>query len=232
MPAPKTIDPLLEELNGALQEPNFVDRPPEQPVPFSEQMKVDTSSPPKPQPQSARLDKTHSLKAGGFGYRVTVEGEYYAAMPKGGKEIKRYSLPFNLPALTNEKGEAALGIIVGASRPGGGMLKAALLKLDPMSKGYHTHEIVKVEPLQGAPEPLDLQYMSFAALSNYAREHNLPLDPNVYWDARDLREDIIDLKTNEAPGGAHGAKKSPLERVRERHAMRVEEKQLREMNNA
>ncbi len=164
-----------------------------------------------------------------------------------GNVTKHYSIPFNLPALINAKGEAALGIIVGQSRPGGGMLKAALQKMDPLAITYRTHAIVSVTPLQGAPEPTSLQYMSFDSLKQYVRDtfgSDFPVDVDEYLDVNHLREDIIDFKTNATsdvlvdPGtqaerkvkGGFGVKKTASDRILERHAMRCEEKELLDMN--
>lgn len=237
------IDPLLEELNGALArtgEPTPVDAPQEQPTPLAEQLETTK----KPTPRATLIDKTHAKAAGGHGYRVVVEGEYYSRSTETkGHVIKKYSLPFNLPALTNARGESALGMIVGASRPGGGMLKAALKKLDPLSETYRTHTIVSAEPLAGAPLPTSLQYMNFDALKAYVRADlsDFPINPDEYWDVNHLREDVIDFKTNQTgtvhdpvagitTKGGFGLKKSAAERVQERHALRQEEKELSDMN--
>ena len=247
--ATTTQDPLLDELNGALaktQEPAPVagDPLPLQPPTLAQQLETAPAASIKPTSKSAQLDKTHSVKAGGNGYRVVVEGEYYAKSTETkGHIVKRYSLPFNLPALVNGKGESALGIIVGASRPGGGMLKAALKKLDPLAESYRTHAIVSTTPLEGSPEPTSLQYMSFDALKAYVRDQlpDFPIDPDTYWDVNHLREDVIDFKLNsttdvtepdgvtKTPGG-FGIKKTPTERIRERFAERKEEKELADMN--
>lgn len=239
---------LMAELNGALAktgEPTQVDRPGDQPLPLDQQLETGASNAPaKPAaPRAALLDKTLSKKAGGHGYRVVVEGDYYAKSSETkGNVIKKYSLPFNLPALVSAKGEAALGIIIGQSRPNGGMLKAALQKLDPLAITFRTHAIASVTPLQGAPEPTSLQYMSFESLKGYVRENmsDFPVDPDEYFDVAHLREDIIDFKIN-ATGdvvdqqgnrtkGGFGVKKSPSERILERHLARQEERELLDMN--
>ena len=257
-------DALLDELNGALAKAGdpmpVPGDPPEIPAPtLAEQLEVGANAPkqrPAPlspngslhkTPEAARVDKTHSKAAGGFGYAITVEGEYYSASKETkGHIIKKYSLKFNLPSLTNGKGEAALGIIVGASKPGGGMLALALKKMDPLAKTYRTHVITKVEPLNGAPEPTSLQYMSFESLAGYVRDSGIPIDPEEYWDVEHLREDVIYYKTNyadnkDARTGEHlsdaiqdgkglGVKKSALEQIHERHAERKEQRDLLAMN--
>lgn len=240
---PAIKDPLLEELNGALAhdlnalhstEPKSIDFQQEQPPSFASQLETDPHIKPpsptrtaQPSPKAAQLDKTHARAAGGFGYRVIVEGEYYAKSTETkGHVIKSYRIPFNLPSLVNAKGEAALGIIVGK------LLKPALRKFDPLAETYRTHVLVSAEPLNGAPEPTSLQYMAFESLAAYVRENDLPIDPAEYWDVGHLREDVIDFVTNKdsMDGKAHGVKKTVLDRIKERHANRLEEKTLRDMN--
>lgn len=254
-----TDDALVRELNAALAGPDgkgpavkelvAPDPAPAQAPALADQL--ETSRPPAPPaniPQRvANADKTHSKAAGGFGFRVTVKGQYYAKSTETkGNLIKDYELPFNLPSLTNSKGESALGIIIGASRPGGGMLKAALQKMDPLAITFRTHEIVNVIPLNGAPEPTSIAYMSFEALKKYARAQfpDFPVDVDEYLDVNHLREDLVDFITNKTtdvifePGtlseskikGGFGVKKSPSDRIRERHAARKEEAELAAMN--
>ncbi len=243
---------LLEELNGALAKtgepvPVAGDHAQQQPPALDKILETKgaaTATLERPAaPRAANLDKTLSKKAGAHGYRVVVEGEYYARSSETkGNVTKRYSLPFNLPALVSAKGESALGIIVGQSRPNGGLLKSALQKLDPLAITFRTHSIASVTPLQGAPEPTSLQYMSFDALKAYVRETipDFPVDVDEYFDVAHLREDIIDLKTNatsdvvdqqgnKTPGG-FGVKKTPSDRILERHIARKEEKELADMN--
>lgn len=249
MTAIDTTDPILAELNGALArtgEPTPIDKPGEQPPSLDSQLET---KPPeaKPAPRAQQLDKTLSKKAGGFGYRVIVEGQYYAkSVETKGNVVKNYSLPFNLPALVNAKGESALGIIIGASRPNGGMLKAALQKMDPLAITFRTHSIASVTPLQGAPEPTSLAYMSFDSLKEYVRENitDFPVDVDEYLSVEHLREDIIDFKINAVSDvvsdagtlaekrvkGGFGIKKTPSERILERHIARKEEKELLDMN--
>lgn len=208
--------------------------------------KVEPSAP-KPGQRTLNADKTHSKASGGFGFRVTVKGEYYAkAIETKGNVTKHYEIPFNLPALTNSKGESALGIIIGASRPGGGMLKAALHKLDSLAITFRTHEIVSVVPLNGAPPPTSLLYMSFDALKAYVRGNlpDFPVDVDEYNSIEHLREDVIDFKTNQVgevifePGtlsesklkGGFGLKKTPTDRILARHAERKENAELAAMN--
>lgn len=238
-----TNDPLLDELNGALartQEPTQLDRPGAQPPALADALETVVPAA-KPAPRAALLDKTLSKKAGGHGYRVIVEGTYYAKSAEvKGNVVKNYVLPFNLPALLNSKGEAALGIIVGK------LLKDALQKMDPLAITFRTHSIKSVVPLAGAPEPTSLQYMSFESLKEYVRKNisDFPVDVDEYVSVEHLREDVIDFKINATsdviidPGtqgehavkGGFGVKKTPSERISERHAARKEEAELRAMN--
>ena len=255
-------DPLLAELNGALAAkplpPPAVtdgaaldpekDPSTNQPPSFDDALEKAAAEPAQVA-HSQRVDKIHSKAAGGFGYKIIVTGEYYAkSIEAKGNVIKHYTLAFNLPSLTNEKKESALGIIVGQSRPSGGMLKNALKKMDPLALAPRTHSIKSVEPLRGAPEPTGIQYMSFQSLKAYvlAHQETIPLDPEDYWNVEDLRTDVIDLLLNRVDnkdartgepisdnikdGRGLGVKKSPLERVRERHAVRKEEHELASMN--
>lgn len=250
MNATETQDPILAELNGALASaaPVTLDKMGAQPAPLSEQLETAPGGAAAPKTialsRASQLDKTASKKAGGFGYQVVVTGTYYAKSAETkGNVIKNYSIPFNLPALVNAKGEAALGIIIGSSRPGGGMLRAALRKLDPLAVTFRTHSIASVKPLAGAPEPTSLQYMSFESLKEYVRSNitDFPVDVDEYFDVEHLREDIIDFRTNatgdvvdpttgHAVKGGFGVKKTPSERIVERHQARVEEKELLDMN--
>ncbi len=250
-PAISNEDPLLAELNGALArtaEPTQVDQPGAPPPTLEEQLETKPSRAALPTPRADQLDKTYSKKSGGgHGYRVVVEGQYYAkSVETKGNVIKNYSLPFNIPDLKNSKGESALGIIIGASRPGGGMLKAALQKLDPLAITFRTHTIASVTPLQGAPEPTGLQYMSFDALKDYVRREpsmqDFPIrDLEEYANPEHLREDVIDFITNRTSDvvdnvtgihtkGGFGLKKTPSDRIVERHAARREEQELLDMN--
>ncbi len=250
-------DALLEELNGALArsgEPTPVagDHAIEQPPSLDKMLETGPSraaSIPRPLPLAANLDKTLSKAAGAHGYRVVVGGEYYAKSTETkGNVIKHYEIPFNLPALKGAKGESALGLIVGQSRPNGGLLKSALQKMDPLAIIYRTHAIISVTPLQGAPEPTSLQYMSFDALKAYVRSapalQDFPIDVDEYIDVNHLREDVVDFVTNATSDvvvdrgtqaertikGGFGVKKSPSDRILERHAARREEAELAAMN--
>lgn len=236
-------DPMLEELNGALAmtgTPVLLDKQ-EQAPSLADQLETRPSAAPKPTPRAQTLDKTHSKAAGGNGYRVVVEGEYYAkSIETKGNVIKRYKLPFNLPSLINAKGESPLGIIVGK------LLKAALVKLDPLAVTFRTHAIISVDPLNGAPEPTSIQYMNFEALKSYVKTSlpEFPVDVDEYFDVAHLREDVIDFKTNAVSDvvtnegtpseqrvkGGFGVKKTPSERIIERHVMRKEERELMGMN--
>jgi hypothetical protein len=247
-PTANANDALLEELNGALAktgEPSLVagDHAQEQPPALDKQL--ETTRPAAPAIKHAvNLDKTLSKKAGAHGYRVIVVGEYYARSSETkGNVTKRYSLPFNLPSLVSAKGESALGIIVGQSRPNGGLLKSALQKMDPLAITFRTHSIESVTPLQGAPEPTSLAYMSFEPLKVYVRENipDFPVDVDEYFDVAHLREDVIDFKTNTVTDvvdqagnrvkGGFGVKKTPSDRILERHTARKEEKELADMND-
>lgn len=245
---------LLAELNGALgkAEPAQIDPLPAQAPALADQLEIKPQASTAARAAAARatqIDKTHGKSAGGYGYRVWVEGEYYAKSPEvKGHVIKTYRLSFNLPQLVNAKNESALGIIVGASRPGGGLLKAALKQMDPFAESYRTHAITSVEPLNGASEPTSLQHLSFEALKKYVQDNpqmqDFPIALDLYWDVAHLREDVIDFKTNQTgevvfePGtlsesklkGGFGVKKTPSQRIRERHEMRLEEKELSDMN--
>ena len=253
-----TNDPLLDELNGALSVPTSAEdaagiiaataavQPPALMDTMDTGPKPSTTAP-AAGARARAADKSYAKAAGGFGYRVTVEGEYYAKSSETkGNVIKKYKLGFNLPSLTNAKGESALGIIVGQSRPHGGMLKLALMKMDPLAITARTHRVQEVVPLSGAPEPTNLMYANFETLKKYV-EANLPEFPipvDRYWDANHLRDDILDFKTNMtsevvfAAGtqgeshvkGGFGLKKSPAERITERHEAREEEKELLGMN--
>ena len=237
---------LLTQLNGLADkaEPTQIDPVPPAAPTLDQQLETRPAAPAKPArafDKAAALDKTHAKSAGGNGYKVVVEGEYYAKSTETkGNVIKRYKLPFNLPSLINAKGDAPLGIIVGK------LLKPALHKLDPLAITFRTHSIVSVEPLGGAPEPTSIAYMNFDALKDYVRKNlaDFPVDVDEYAKVEHLREDVIDFKTNAVtdvtldPGtiserkmkGGFGVKKTPSERILERHAARKEEAELLAMN--
>ena len=239
--APPSDASLLAELNGALSrtgEPTPVEKLEQAP---SLAVQLETAPAPAstaPRPQAKNLDKTFSKAAGGNGYRVWVKGDYYAKSTETkGNIIKKYRLPFNLPQLVNAKGEAPLGVIVGK------LLKPALAKLDALAVTFRTHEIDGVEPLNGAPEPTSIQYMNFEALKAYVKRDlpDFPVDVEDYFDVSHLREDVIDYKTNAVTDvidqaganlgkGGYGVKKTPSERILERHVVRKEERDLMAMN--
>ena len=240
-------DPLLDELNGALaktQEPVQIDKPGDQAPTLAQQLEVGPAKV-AATPRSALADKTHAKAAGGFGYRVWVKGEYYAASKEtNGHVVKPYRLAFNLPALTNAKGESALGIIVSQSKLENSRLLLALKRMDPLAKAFRTHVVDTVETLNGAPEPVNIQYMTFDALKAYVVERlpKFPLPVDEYWDANHLREDVIDFKTNETGDvtdvvtgatvkGGFGVKKTAAERIIARHAERRDDKEFSDMND-
>ena len=257
-----TNDPLLDELNGALTAAPAVDPAAaavvdnkvlgqEQPPSLESLLDpVETAKhviPPAGQ-IAKNADRTHAKSVGGHGYRVVIKGEYYAkSRETKGNVVKTYSIPFNLPELKNAKGETALGIIVGMSRPHGGMLRLALKKMDPLAVTARTYFVDSVTPLQGAPEPTSLTYMSFENLKKYVaeKEPTFPItDLDRYWDAEHLRQDLFDHITNKTgdvtfnaglqsekkvPAG-FGLKKTAAERIVERHEAREEEHELLSMN--
>lgn len=250
----EVLDPILAELNGALGKPTdavkgeFISGQ-EQPPSLEKQLEAEPppAASSSPAPRAQLLDKTHSIKAGGNGYEVIVEGEYYEkSVETKGNIIRKYKLAFNLPALTNSRNESALGMIIGASRPGGGLLKAALKKAHPLAQSYRTHAITKITPLNGAPAPTGIMYMEFETLKKWVRLNlpGFPVDVETYWNVGHLREDVVDFKTNVVTDvtydkgtqgertvkGGFGLKKTSAERIKERHDMRIEEHELAEMN--
>jgi hypothetical protein len=98
---------LVAELAGLWTEapkPQSKETPMEAPAPSLEEQLDATQPAVKPAPIAQQMDKTHAIKAGGKGYVVTVEGEYYAkSVETKGHVIKPYTLRFNLPSLTNER---------------------------------------------------------------------------------------------------------------------------------
>lgn len=241
---------LLRELNGIADaaEPRALDEQTQAPDLTSllemkpAALKVEPAA-----PLAAKADKSNSVAAGGRGYKVVISGEYYAkSVETKGNVVKHYELPFNLPSLTNAKGESPLAILLRASTPEHSLLMRALKKLDPLYLAVRTHFVKSVTALNGAPQPASLQYASMRALADYAREHELGIDPDQYWDVEHLREDVIFLVTNQVDnkdartgeklsdaikdGKGLGVKKSPLEMVKERHQERMDAKALLDFN--
>lgn len=263
MPVPiaEDADQLTRELNGladplpplaasteAKDEAAFPTRQP----PSLEQQ-LDAGRParkpaPASAPRSSAADQVHSVKAGGRGYQVVVAGDYFSRAPDGkGHDLKEYEIPFNLPELKNAAGETALAIIIRLSRPEHSLLIRALKLKDPRFKAVHTYHVKSITALNGAPEPTSVQYMSMEALSDFARQRELGIDPADYWDVEHLRADVIYLVTNfadnrdartgepvsdkiGASGKGLGLRVSAIETVRKRHQERKDAKALLDMN--
>ena len=166
------------------------------------------------EPESAvkSADAVHSIAAGGKGYRVNVQGDYYVPAPHGakGKITKRYDLNFVLPSV-----DKALVVIVTK------LLRPALRKMDPNSMGFRTHELISVEPLGGAPAPKHLALMNRDALEAHIQAHDLPIKPSEYAEVTHLRDAVIDLTQN--PKGFEAR-----EAVRQKE--RAEFEELRKLN--
>lgn len=247
-------DPLLLEINGdkpivglggVKLHPTTGDHPVEPEADLSAQLEVgrmaDPRAPrPTTTPRMVATDKTHSVQAGGNGYLITVEGDYIAKNPTGtGKVHKPYKLNFKLPSLTNSKGEGPLGIILGLSKETS-LMQEALRRLDPPGIGIRTYFVTGVTCLTAAtPMPTNIQFMNIDALRRLAKDFELPIDPDDYWDVNHLREDIIELRTNTGADEINpktkevvkkGGASLALERIQTRMSERKEQRELLMMN--
>lgn len=137
---------------------------------------------------TAALNAEHSTKAGGKGFAVTVQGEYYApAQDAPGKKIKKpYKVTINLPSL-----DSALSIIKNK------LINAAIKRAYPESLGERTCEIVSAIPLSpSTQESNHLQFMNRPRLERYVVDHGVPLKPEDYDDVVVLRNAVIDFTLN------------------------------------
>jgi hypothetical protein len=191
-----SVDDLMRELNGGAgpapakslpgkQSIENVDVTPEPKRPDPLETTANLS---KPSPAAA-LDAKHSTAAGGKGYAVTVEGDYYLPSKDvpGKKTLRPYRIIVNLPELAG-----ALSIIKNK-------LLDQLLRKKYGADGYlgfRTHEIVDTKPLGNSPESTHLQYMARPALESYVENQRIPLDPAIYSDVSSLRNAIMDWAQN------------------------------------
>lgn len=168
---------------------------------------------PKPTPSAiAAKDAVHATQFGGKGYRVTVEGNYFAPAKDapGKKVLKPYKLEVNLPQL-----DGALSIIKNK------LLPILLPKKHPESMGFQTHAITGYVALGGAPESNHLTLMKRPQLEQFVEQNGVPLKPEEYADTEVLREAIIDWTLNP---------KDFEKREAARQADRAETKKLLDMN--
>jgi len=143
------------------------------------------TKPTGPAPSPVAVSRAVSPK----GYKVMVQGEYYASAGDGGKgKVKKsYEAAFNLPSL-----DSALGIIKGR------LLNKALAKKYADFTSVRTHIIVSATPLTpDTPQPTNLQFMSVDRLIRFVEDTPVPLDPKTYpADGIELRAAIIDFVQN------------------------------------
>jgi len=201
---------LLAELNG--------DLPPLAPgeiapaAPNSRDSQLEVGPAPAPTPAQA-ANAAHATKNGGRGFKVIVEGEYYAANPDGrGKLKKPYTLEVGLPNL-----DSALSVIKNK------LLKALLLKKYPDFVADRTCAIVSATPMDAStPKSNNLAYMDREQLEAHVRVAKVPIDPREYPKVTDLREAIIDF--TQTPDGF-------LAREAVRQADRKENAELAALND-
>ena len=233
-------DPILAELNGD-SKPNQ-DLPPfvggVGPEAAPERESELTITPRAPTSRVRTADAVHSTQAGGAGYAVEVEGEYYAdnpSDPRGHKGRKPFKLSFNVPRL-----EGCQALIKNK------LLLQALRRKYPDARRQRTFSIVSSKPLNPAtPRSRNLAYMDRVQLEDYvlAESPQLPIRLDTY--AKDnagtiaLRESIIDYIQNPDPQGRDkngdlvtkpGDPGTFLFRERERQRSRIEDQELRALN--
>ena len=179
-------DPLLKELAGDIVGVQLIDpmvlAPKEDPLEVKEPVKG---------PEVGRLNATHSTKAGGKGFALTVRGEYFApaADGQGKKTKKNYEVVVNLPSL-----DAAMSVLKNK------ILDRVIKKQHPDAIHHRTLEIVQAVPLSPATtESSNLQYMNMDRLVRYVQDHGVPIDVKDYEDVVILRNTVIDFTLN--PGG-------------------------------
>lgn len=222
-------DPLLAELSGQGSEEQ------QAPLPPGAQLEVKTEGQdpqmhpatlaaaaaehdplavqPKPAaPLVAQKDAVHATKFGGKGYRVTVEGNYYAPAKDapGKKVVKPYKVEVNLPQL-----DGALSVIKSK------LLPIVLPKKYADYLGFQTHAITGYEAIGGAPESNHLSLMKRPQLEQFVAQNSVPLSPAEYADTEVLRAAVIDWTLNP---------KDFEKREAARQADRAETKKLLDMN--
>jgi len=116
------------------------------------------------------------------GYRVIVQGDYYAAAPGRGKIIKRYKVDVMLPSM-----ECALSVIKNK------LLNAILKNKLGDYLNFRTHEIVSYEAVGGAENPtsVPIQIMNRPELLQYIVDQGLPVKPKDFIEISDLRAAIL-----------------------------------------
>lgn len=123
------------------------------------------------------------------GYKVTVEGEYYAHTPSG-QIIKRYEVDVNLPKLTDDEGNS-----VALYQIKNYLLAPLLRKKYEDYSDFRTHEITNVVDLQDPDEtPDDISHMSRKQLTKLIERKNYPIHAEIFNTVTDLRQAIIDYK--------------------------------------
>jgi hypothetical protein len=181
--------------------------------PQDDPLDVDPSRTAGPVSAVRTSDAVHSTKAGGRGYEVVVEGEYFSKIPGelSAKDKKPYRITVNLPSL--DKALASLKKV---------LLPRLLPKLHPDYTGVRTINIVSARPLTPeTPAAMHLQFMPKEALEKYIAEQRVPVVAKDYSDVTHLREAVIDYVLN--PKGFE-------EREIRRQKVRAEEAELLKLN--
>ncbi len=116
---------------------------------------------------------------------VTVEGEFYSAVPNSrGKTIESYLVEAHIPSMEN-----ALSTIKNK------LLLQLLKRKYPNATGFRTYEITNVEsssPKKATPPKIknNIRFMSRKALTTFIEEHGLSIVPSMYTTLSTLRTDI------------------------------------------
>jgi hypothetical protein len=230
---------LLRDLNGGGHSdmPPFIDEAGAPAPDRDSQLLVSPhSAPARPMHQA---DAVHATVAGGSGYRVKVNGEYYAQDPSAagtrGKVRKPYTAEFNVPRL-----EGCLSLIKNK------LLRVALRKLHSDYVADRTCYIVEARPLDPAtPKSQNLAYMDRGQLESFVRAARpaVPVDLATFTpdDAGTsaLRASLIDYVQNPDPVKlddkgrntvAPGDPGTFLARERERQEQRVENAEIARLN--
>lgn len=116
------------------------------------------------------------------GYKVVVQGDYYASAPGHGKMIKRYKIEVMLPSM-----DRALSVIKNK------VLQPLLKNKISDYLSFRTYEIVSYEPVGGAESPsnIPVHVMNRPELVKYIKDEGLPVKAVDFIEVQDLRDAIL-----------------------------------------
>lgn len=116
------------------------------------------------------------------GYKVVVQGDYYASAPGHGKMVKRYKVEVMLPSM-----DRALSVIKNK------ILQPLLKNKLPDYLSFRTYEIVSYEAVGGVKSPTNIpvHIMNRPELIKYIEDEGLPVKVKDFIEIQDLRDAIL-----------------------------------------